>query len=123
VFSSIQAARAAGASEGTVLAAPLAPATGPIAGPAESLVVVTVKNFFQTKTWGAIKAVLVTFTAAILIVLCGTFSVVWSHGQSIFAKGAVDWRAVEIACEVSGGGVLVTAVMAWAKKHDNNPAQ
>jgi len=119
---SIQDARKAGAEEGTILAAPLAPATGPIDVKPESLVVVTAKNFFDTSTWTAIKAVLISAFAAIALTLGTTFISTWSSGKSIFDKGAVDWHATEIACEVSGGGIIVTAVMAWAKKHDNNPS-
>lgn len=113
----------AGATVGTLLIAPLAPSKGPIDAPAESLVVVTVKSFFQTKTWKAIRTVLMSVVAVISITIGVAFMGVWAKKQSVFDKGAVDWRATEIACEASGGGLIVTAVMAWAKKVDNNPSQ
>ena len=113
----------AGATVGTLLTAPLAPSKGPIDAPAESLVVVTVKNFFETKTWKAIRAVLLSAVALVVITLGTTFIGVWGKGQSVFAPGAIDWRATEIACEISAGGCIVAAVMAWAKKIDNNPSQ
>jgi hypothetical protein len=119
-FATIQAARASGATAGTLLAAPLAPATGPIAGVPESMVVVTVKSFWQSPTWTAIKAVLASAAAIVVITLGGAFTAVWAKSQSIFTPGAIDWRATEIACEISGGGVLVAGVMAWARKYDNN---
>lgn len=119
----IQEARAAGAVTGTVLSAPLAPAKGPIDAPAESLVVVTVKKFTDSLAWKAIKGVLVTAAAAISLALGATFLTTWSNGHSIFEKGAVDWRKTEVACEVAGGGVLVAALMGWARKRDNNPVQ
>jgi hypothetical protein len=106
-----------------MLAAPLAPAAGPISAPAESLVVVTVKNFFDTPTWKAMRTVLQAAGAAVILVLGATFLTTWGAGKSILEVGAVNWRAVEVACEVAGGGVIVTAVMGWAKIHDNNPAK
>ena len=119
----IQDAKAAGAVTGTMLAAPLAPAAGPINAPAESLVVVTVKNFFDTPTWKAMRTVLQAAGGAVILVLGGTFLSTWAAGKSILEAGAVNWRTLEVACEVAGGGVIVTAVMGWAKVHDNNPAK
>ena len=119
----IQAALAGGAEPGTMLSAPLAPAKGPIDAKAESLVTVTVKNFFDTPTWKAIRTVLQSALGLVLLSIGGTFMATWSAGKSIFDAGAVNWRAVEIACEISGGGAIVTAVMAWAKKTDNNPSK
>ena len=119
----IQSAKAQGLGVGDIIGAPLAPASGPIQGAPESLVAVTVKNFFDTKTWKAIRTVLQAAAAAIILTLGVTFTNTWAKGQSIFSAGAVDWRATEIACEVSGGGVIVLAVMTWAKKVDNNPSK
>lgn len=119
----IQEARAAGAVPGTMLSAPLAAAKGPIDLPAESLVVVTVKKFWDSPTAKAIKGVLITAVAAVSLALGATFLTTWSNGRSIFEKGAVDWRKTEIACEVAGGGVIVAALMGWARKRDNNPVQ
>lgn len=116
----IQEARSAGATPGTILAAPLAPATGPIAGDPESLVVVTVKEFWKSPTAAAIKGVLLTAGAAVLLVLGTTILQAWGEGKSLFDAGAIDWRNTERACEIAGGGVIVAAVMAWARKHDNN---
>jgi hypothetical protein len=119
----IQEARENGAVEGTVLAAPLAPSKGPIDAPAESLVVVTVKKFWDSKTAKAIKAVLIAAFASVVIVFGSTCLTVWSSGKSIFDAGAIDWRNTERACEIAGGGVIVAGVMAWARKRDNNPVQ
>lgn len=119
----IQEALATGAKEGTLLTAPLVPAKGPIDLPAESLVVVTVKKFWDSKTAKAIKGVLLAAFAAVVIVFGSTCLTVWSSGKSIFDAGAVDWRNTERAAEIAGGGVLVAAVMAWARKIDNNPVQ
>lgn len=119
----IQEARATGAVEGTMLTAPLAPAKGPIDMPAESLVVVTVKKFWDSKTAKAIKGVLAAAFAAVLIVFGTTCLNVWAAQKSILDPGAVDWRNTERAAEIAGGGVLVAAVMAWARKIDNNPVQ
>jgi hypothetical protein len=117
----IQDALAGGAVPGTMLIAPLAPATGAIDQKAESLAIVTVKNFFDTPTWKAMRTVLQAAGGAVVLVLGGTFLTTWGAGKSIFDAGAVNWHAVEVACEVAGGGVIVTAVMGWAKIHDNNP--
>lgn len=119
----IQEARAAGAVPGTILAAPLAPSKGPIDAPAESLVVVTVKRFWDSKTAKAIKAVLLAAFASVVIVFGSTCLTVWSAGKSLFDKGAVDWRNTERAAEIAGGGVIVAGIMAWARKIDNNPVQ
>jgi hypothetical protein len=134
VYATIQEAKAAGAvpmktlddgttTKGTMLSAPLAPPTGPIGAPAESLVVVTVKKFWQSKTAQAIKGVLVTAAAAVLLVFCSQLLTVWSSGKSVLDKGAIDWRSTERAGEIAGGGIIVAAVMAWARKHDNNAVQ
>lgn len=119
----IQDAIAGGATEGTLLTAPLAPAKGPIDAPAESLVVVTVKKFWDSKTARAIKGVLLAAFAAVVITFGTTCLTTWAGGKSIFDKGAVDWRNTERAAEIAGGGVLVAGVMAWARKIDNNPVQ
>lgn len=119
-FPSIASAKADGAVAGTVLSAPLAPATGPIEGEAESLVVVTVKNFFDSKTWKAIRAVLVSATALVALALMDTFVGVWTSGKSVFDTGAIDWRMTERACEIAAGLYIGSVVMAWARKYDNN---
>lgn len=119
----IQEARADGAVVGTMLSAPLVAAKGPIDLPAESLVVVTVKKFWDSKTAQAIKGVLVACVAAVVIVFGTTCLNVWASQKSLFDKGAVDWRNTERAAEIAGGGVLVAAVLGWARKIDNNPVQ
>jgi hypothetical protein len=137
----IQAAVAAGVKPGDVIAAPLAPKTGPItvvAAPVaastvtladgsvvtmparEPLVVVTVREFWTSQTGQAIRKILISIGAALALVLGGTFTATWTSGKSIFEAGAVNWKALEIACEIAAGGILVTAIMAWARKHDNS---
>ncbi len=119
----IQEARANGAIVGTILAAPLAAAKGPIDAPAESLVVVTVKKFWDSPTAKAIKGVLVAAFAAVVLVFGSTCLTTWAAQKSIFDKGAIDWRNTERAAEIAGGGVIVAGIMAWARKVDNNPVQ
>jgi hypothetical protein len=121
LHSTIQEARAAGAVEGTMLAAPLAPSKGPIDAPPESMVVVTVKNFFDTPTWKAIRTVLQATGAALFIAFASAILPVWAAGKSIFDAGAVDWRVVELTCEIAAGPVLMSGLMALLKKKDNNP--
>jgi hypothetical protein len=120
---SIQEARASGAVEGTNVVAPLAPATGPIQGPAESMVVVAVKHLKDTPTFKAVKKVFQA--SAILIFLSfGTACIgVWSDGKSLFDKGAMNFRNVERACEIAGGMSLVGGLMALMKTRDNNVAK
>lgn len=119
----IQEARATGAVPGTMLSAPLVAAKGPIDLPAESLVVVTVKKFWDSPTAKAIKGVLVAAFAAVVLVFGSTCLTTWAAQKSIFDKGAIDWRNTERACEIAGGGVIVAAVMGWARKRDNNPVR
>lgn len=121
VHDTIQDARAAGAVAGTMLNAPLAPAKGPIDGAAESLVVVTVKNFFDTPTWKAIRTVLQATGAALFVAFASAILPVWAAGKSIFTPGAVDWRVVELTCEIATGPVLMSGLMAILKRRDNNP--
>jgi hypothetical protein len=119
----IKEARSQGAEEGTILEAPLAPAKGPIDQPAESLVVVTVKNFFDTPTWKAIRTVLQATGAAIFVAFASALLPVWAAGKSVFTVGAVDWRVVELTCEIAAGPILMSGLMALMKKKDNNPTQ
>jgi hypothetical protein len=123
LHSTIQAAVAAGAVEGTILSAPLAPSTGPINAPAESMVVVTVKNFFETPTWRAIRTALQGAGLVMFLVFGNALLNVWTANKSIFDKGAIDWRATERAAEITSGPVLVLGLMALMKKKDNNPSK
>lgn len=141
----IQNARNAGAVEGTMLVAPLAPASGPITvnvadvipaktttapdgtkttTPAqEPMVVVAVKAFWQSPTIKAARNVIGLAVTAVLGVFATTVMGVWTSGHSIFTKGAVNWRATEIAAEIAGGLIVGSAVLAWVRRSDNNPIQ
>jgi hypothetical protein len=121
--STIQEAKAAGAVEGTLLVAPLAPSKGPIEGPAESMVVVTVKNFFDTPTWKAVRTVFQAAGLVMFLTFGNALLNVWTAGKSVFDKGAVDWRATERVAEIATGPVLVAGLMALMKRKDNNPSK
>lgn len=123
VLGSIQEAKASGAVEGTLLVAPLAPSKGPIEGPAESLVVVTVKNFFDTPTWKAVRTVFQGAGFIMLLTFGNALLNVWTSDKSIFDKGAIDWRATERVAEITAGPVLVGGLMMLMKKKDNNPSK
>jgi hypothetical protein len=119
----IQDAKADGAEEGTILAAPLAPAQGPITGPPESLVVVTVKSFWNTPTWKAVRAVILSAVAVVCITFGNAILNVWSSGKSVFDAGAIDWKATERVAELAAGPILVAGLMGLMKRKDNNPVQ
>jgi hypothetical protein len=123
LHSTIQEAKAAGAVEGTMLAAPLAPSTGPINAPAESMVVVAVKKFKDSPTYKAIRAVVLSAVAVVGITFGNAILNVWSSGKSVFDAGAIDWRATERVAEIAAGPVLIAGLMALMKKKDNNPVQ
>ena len=119
----IQQARASGAVEGTNLVAPLAPATGPIQGPAESMVVVTVKSFWDSPTIKTARNVIGAALAAVAGVFATACMGVWVKGQSILAAGALNWRATEVSAEVAAGLIIASAILAWKKTTDNNPVK
>lgn len=117
VLSSIQDAKAAGAVEGTILSAPLAPASGPVNGKPESLVVVTLKTFWQSATIKALKN-------AVLTAIGLAFGVVAT--QIVVAGGAVsniDWNVTLNAAIAAAAFSIASAYAAWWKKHDNNVVQ
>lgn len=119
----IQEAKAAGAVEGTMLKAPLAPSKGPIEGPAESLVVVTVKNFFDTPTWKAVRTLFQAAGFVMLLTFGNALLNVWTANKSVFDAGAIDWKATERVAEITAGPVLVGGLMMLMKKKDNNPSK
>src|ERR1035437_1667680 len=121
--STIQEAKAAGAVEGTFLIAPLAPASGPIKGEAESLVTLTVKNFFDTPTWKAVRTVFQAAGLVMFLTFGNALLNVWTSGKSVFDKGAIDWRATERVAEIATGPVLVGGLMMLMKRRDNNPSK
>lgn len=123
LHSTIQEARAAGAVEGTILSAPLAPSKGPIDGKAESLVVVTVKNFKDSPTYKAIRAVVLSAVAIVGITFGNAILNVWASGKSVFDANAIDWRATERIAEIAAGPVLVAGLMGLMKYKDNNPVK
>lgn len=123
LHSTIQEARAAGAVEGTMLAAPLAPSKGPIDAPAESMVVVAVKRFKDSPTYKAVRAVILSAVAVVGITFGNAILNVWASGKSVFDEGAIDWKATERVAEIAAGPVLVAGLMALMKKKDNNPVQ
>jgi hypothetical protein len=119
----IQEAKANGAVEGTILAAPLAPSSGTIQGEAESLVTVTLKNFFDTPTWKAVKKVFQAAGLIMFLTFGNALLNVWTADKSIFDKGAIDWRATEKVAELAAGPVLMGGLMMLMKKKDNNPSK
>ncbi len=132
----IQEARADGAQPGTMISAPLAPATGPIVVGVpqvvradtgrlaqEPMVVVTVKAFWDSPTIKAARAIIFSAILAVLAVLFTTFAGVWTSGHSIFEPGVINWRATEVASEIAAGTILATAFFAYLKRRDNNPVQ
>ena len=123
LHATIQEAKAAGAVEGSILSAPLAPAHGPIQGEPESLVVVTLKNFFETPTWKAVRTVFQAAGLAVFVTFAASLMNVWSAGKSVFDAGAIDWRATERVAELAAGPVLVAGLMALMKKKDNNASK
>jgi hypothetical protein len=121
----IQEARAGGAVVGTILAAPLAPASGPIDVPKpvattddmigrEPLVVVTVKAFWQSATIKALRnAVLTALGIALGIVAA----------QIIVAQGdiwEINWQTTEKAAIAAAAFSLASGYAAWWRAKDNN---
>ena len=123
LHSTIQEAVAAGAVEGTMLAAPLAPSKGPIDAPAESMVVVAVKKFKDSPTYKAVRAVILSALAVVGITFGNAILNVWSSNKSVFDSGAIDWRTTERVAEIAAGPILIAGLMALMKKKDNNPVK
>ena len=111
----IQAAKEAGATAGTVLSAPLAPASGPIAGQPESLVVTVLKGFWQSPTVKAARNAIIGATSAAVAVL--GVQILAANGD-IFS---VNWQTTEKAAIAALAFNLATAYMTWWKTRDNNP--
>jgi hypothetical protein len=124
----IQDARAGGATTGTLLSAPLAPATGPIDVPepvaakggtpgAEPMVVVVVKKFWQSATIKALRnAVGVAVGAALLVVALQVVSVSGDVAQ-------INWQTTQKAAIGAAAFSIAAAYAAWWKSRDNNPVK
>jgi hypothetical protein len=113
-FATIQDARQAGAVTGTMLAAPLAPATGPIVGAPESIVVVTVKKFWSSPT-------IVALRNAVGVAVGGAFLLITS--QVIEASGdlsKINWQTTQKLAIGAVAFSLASAYAAWWKTRDNN---
>lgn len=122
----IQAALAGGAVPGTILAAPLAPSSGPIPGPEpvagtkdtpgrQQLVVVAVQSFWQSKTVKALRnAVGYAIGLALLVVAVQ----IVSAGGDLWD---VNWQTTQKAAIAAGAFSLASAYAAYWKNRDNNP--
>jgi hypothetical protein len=113
-FATIQDARKAGAEEGTMLAAPLAPAVGAIQGAPESIVVVTVKSFWNSPTIIAIRNAVIGAVGLALLGVAG--QVMASNGD----LSQINWQTTQ---KIAIGTVcfsLASAYAAWWKARDNN---
>lgn len=119
-FATIQEARASGVNPGDAVTAVLAPATGGFNARPESLVATTVKAFWQSPTIKAARRIILSAIGAVVLVVGNAFINVWSVGKSLTDAGAIDWRATERTAEIAAGTILVAAVMAWFRVHDNN---
>lgn len=135
----IQDARAAGAVPGTMLAAPLAPSTGPITvgvadvvpaktetkpdgttitTPAqEPMVVVTVKRLWDSPT---IKALRNAVAGAVGLALLVVAVQIVAENGSIWA---INWQTTQKAAIAASAFSLASAYAAWWKRHDNNAVQ
>jgi hypothetical protein len=103
--------------EGTPLTAPLAPASGPIAGAPESLVVVTVKKFWQSPTIVALRnAVGVAVGGAMLLVAAQVVGVNGDLSQ-------INWQTTQKLAIGAIAFSLASAYAAWWKTRDNNPTK
>jgi hypothetical protein len=110
----IQEAKAAGAVEGTVLQAPLAPATGPIAGAPESLVVVTVKSFWASATVKALRNAVATAIGLALLIVAA--QIVSANGD----VSTINWETTQKAAIAAAAFSLASGYAAWWKSRDNN---
>ncbi len=115
----VQSADAAGAVVGTVIAAPLAPESGPINAKPDALVVTRVRKLTDTPTFKAVRAVFISAIGIVFLTFGASCMSVWSSGKSLFDAGAIDWRNTERACEIAGGGALVGGLMMLMKGKDN----
>ena len=122
----IQEARADGAVAGTMLAAPLAPASGPIDVPdpvatkgdvvgKEPLVVVTVKAFWESATIKALRNAAATAIGLALLVIAAQ---VVSTGGDVWT---INWQTTEKAAIAAAAFSLASGYAAWWKSRDNNP--
>lgn len=123
IHNTIQEARESGVEAGTIVAAPLVPATGKIQQPAESVVAVAVKSFWDSPTIKWARNIIGTAVLAVLGVFTTACMSVWSKGESIFAPGAIDWHATEVSAEVAAGMIIGAAILAYKKTKDNNPVK
>lgn len=117
VYATIQDARKAGAETGTMLSAPLAPASGTITGAPESLVVVTVKSFWNSPTIIALRNAVV---AAVGLAVFGF------AGQVMAANGdlaQINWETTQKIAIGTVAFSLASAYAAWWRGRDNNATQ
>jgi hypothetical protein len=123
VYNTIQEAKADGVVTGTPVTAPLAPPTGKIIGAPESLVVVTVKTFWESPTIKWARNIIGAAIIAVVGVFANTCLGVWLKGGDIFEAGVVDWHATIVAAEAAGGLIIASAILAYKKTADNNPVK
>ena len=121
VHGTIDIAKANGAVEGTMLVAPLVPESGSITAPAGSLVVAPVKTFWNSPSVKAARNIV----GAALVAVIGVFSTacfnVWTHGQSIFATGAINWSATLVTAQVAAGLIISSAILSYIRTTDHSP--
>ena len=124
----IQDAKADGAVSGTLLMAPLAPATGPItvgvAEPVragggraaqEPMVVVVVKSFWDSPTIKGLRnAVATAVSLAVGIIVVQIMAVNGDITQ-------INWHTTQKAAIGAAAFSLASAYAAWLKRNDNNP--